>query len=495
MDGVCHAARNRFGGQPAAPKGVGLMTKSVGRVLCTLLAVVSLGAVLAGCGSSDTSEKPASPGDTTTAGGGATDGILKVGKDQTYETIAAAVDAAKAGDLVLVEPGTYKEAVDVTTPDITIRGLDRNKVILDGGFKLENGIRILDTDGVVVENMTARNYLSNGFYWTGSDRYRGSYLTAYRNGDYGIYAFDAYHGQLDHSLGWGSPDAGFYIGECFRCDAVIDEVDAQYNGLGYSGTNSGGDLFIINSNFSNNRAGMVPNSGSYEQCYPGRQNTIVGNTIHDNNYLEGGGIDDSLLAQGNGILIAGSIDNVIERNLVYDHDRTGIAAVPFPEDDANDNPPPASEHDKACDPAAKPKSDKKVGFVLWNGTGNRIVGNVVSGSGLVDLASATIPADAATLEALANCFSDNTFATTAPADLEGLAPCEGDGNGGDFAKDSLDLIPLIAEQPPKPAKDAYKKTPVPGDQENMANPATAKATKFTGPAKVDVDAIKVPAKP
>ena len=60
-------------------------------------------------------------------------------------------------------------------------------MILDGEFKLENGIRVLDTDGVVVENMTARNYMSNGFYWTGSDRYRGSYLTAYRNGDYGIY--------------------------------------------------------------------------------------------------------------------------------------------------------------------------------------------------------------------------------------------------------------------------------------------------------------------
>src|SRR5699024_839011 len=95
----------------------------------------------------------------------------------------------------------------------------RNEVILDGGFELENGIRVLDAEGVVIENMTARNYVTNGFFWTSSDRYRGSYLTAYRNGDYGIYAFDSYHGQFDNSYGSGSPDAGFYIGQCFECDA------------------------------------------------------------------------------------------------------------------------------------------------------------------------------------------------------------------------------------------------------------------------------------
>ena len=67
-----------------------------------------------------------------------------------YDTIQAAVDAAAEGDLVLVSPGTYKEAVTVTTADITIRGLDRNEVVLDGEFQKDNGIRVLETDGVVV---------------------------------------------------------------------------------------------------------------------------------------------------------------------------------------------------------------------------------------------------------------------------------------------------------------------------------------------------------
>ena len=185
-------------------------------------------------------------------------------------TIQEAVDAAAPGDLILVSPGVYNEAVNVTVPELTIRGLDRNEVILDGEFQLDNGIRVLGAGGVAIENMTARNYTFNGFFWTGVDGYRGSYLTAYRNGDYGIYAFDSVNGLFEHSYAAGSPDAGVYIGQCYPCNAVIDDVHAEHNGLGYSGTNSGGNLLIVNSRFNNNRAGIVPNSGSYELCYPQR---------------------------------------------------------------------------------------------------------------------------------------------------------------------------------------------------------------------------------
>ena len=112
-----------------------------------------------------------------------------------YPTITEAVDAAVPGDLVLISPGIYNEAVNVTTDELTIRGLDRNEVILDGEFELDNGIRVLGADGVAVENLTARNYTTNGVLLDDVDGYRGSYVTAYRNGDYGVYAFDSVHGR------------------------------------------------------------------------------------------------------------------------------------------------------------------------------------------------------------------------------------------------------------------------------------------------------------
>ncbi len=422
----------------------------------------------------------------------AADGTIEVPEE--VSTIQAAVDAAGAGDLVLVSPGVYHEAVNVTNDEITIRGLDRNEVILDGEHELDNGIRVLGADGVAIENMTARNYTANGFFWTGVTGYRGSYLTSYRTGDYGIYVFDSVNGLIEHSYGSGSPDAGVYIGECYECNAVIDDVTSEYNGLGYSGTNSGGDLFIINSTFRFNRAGVVPNSGSYELCYPERRTTIVGNRVYSNNQPDTPSIDVALLVMGNGILIAGGIENVIERNLVFDHDKSGIALIPFPEEDANDVPPPDSALDRPCeetknDPLPDPESVPDL--VLWDSKRNTVRDNVIEDSRLADLLVASVGTE---LSSLGHCFERNTLTTSAPSAIETLAPCEGVGSG-DWALGALDITSWLVEEHP-PSADYRTSTPVPPAQPTMPDAATAPARPATDmPPIVDLAQISVPARP
>jgi len=449
-----------------------------------LLATVGLLAGACSSGSSTTST-------ATTVAGGASGSVIHVPAD--HPTIQSAVNAASPGDLILISPGIYHEAVDVTTDYLDLRGIDRNTVILDGTFQFENGVRVLGAKGVAVENMTARNYTNNGFFWTGVEGYRGSYLTSFRTGNYGLYAFDSTKGQFDHSYASGSPDAGVYIGQCQPCDAVIDTVTSEHNGLGYSGTNSGGNLTIVNSIFRHNRAGVVPNSGSYEQCYPERKTTIVGNVVYDNNQADTPAIDVALLAMGNGILVAGGRQNDIERNLVYDHERTGIGLVPFPEEDANDKVPTSEQMERPCsdqkhDPTPDPKS---AGTVIWPAADNQVLDNVVSGSGLGDLAFGDLSGEGPASEN--NCFSGNTFTTSAPTDIETVAPCTGTGSG-DPKAGSLDLAALIASERP-PAGD-YKVTPEPPAQPNMPDAATAPARPATDvPMAVDLAAIAVPTKP
>ncbi|MUH50631.1 MAG: hypothetical protein F2789_05405 [Actinobacteria bacterium] len=469
-----------------------------------LIVAGALLAVAAGCSSSSSSSStvegtaapesaPTQPTQPPTSAAPAAGGTITVPDD--VSSIQAAVTKAKEGDLILIKPGVYHEAVTVQTANLTIRGLDRNTTILDGEFKLDNGIRVVGANGVAIENLTARNYTKNGFFWTGVTGYRGSYLTAFRNGDYGVYAFLSTKGQIEHSYGAGSPDAGFYIGGCFPCDALINDVISEHNGLGYSGTNSGGNLIIVNSIFRFNRAGVVPNSGSYELCYPERNSTIIGNLVYSNNQPDTPAIDVSLLAMGNGILSAGGVGNDIERNLVFDHAKTGIGLVPYLEQDPNDAAPTPDKWTRTCaetlnDPV--PDAATVPDAVLWDSQNNRVIGNVLENNRIADLAVDSV---GTALEALGNCFSGNTFTTSAPIDLEKLKPCDATGNGGDWTKGILDVITWLAETHP-PSTDYKTSSPEPPSQMNMPDAATAPAHPATDvPAKIDTDAIKVPSKP
>jgi len=425
---------------------------------------------------------------------GDSDGVLNVPDE--YPTIQAGVDAAAAGDLVLIAPGVYNEAVNVVTDEIVIRGLEREGVVLDGQFELDNGIRVLGATGVAVENLTTQNYTDNGVFFTAADGYRVSYVTAYRIGDYGIYAFDSVNGQIENSYGAGSPDAGFYIGQCFPCNAVVDNVIAEHNGLGYSGTNAGGDLTIVNSRFNNNRAGIVPNSGSYELCYPQRQTLIVGNTVYSNNQPDTPAIDVALLAMGNGVVVAGGIANTIERNLIYDHDKTGIALVPFLEEGANDDLPTEAEWDVECDEQRlDPLADDIPESLLWEPYDNIVRNNVISESGVADLGAEGVSAPTGTLR---NCWAGNQTTSSAPADLQTLANCDGEPVAADdpaWSDNALNVLGWLVEAetaPPSVDYEIAELPPIP-DLDDMPDAATAPAEPATDmPRAVDVDAVTTP---
>jgi len=334
----------------------------------------------------DPQASPAAQGVIETSAPRAWTGITRrVPED--HPTIQGAVDAADPGDLVLIGPGVYRESVEVDTPGLVLRGTDRNRVIIDGEFQRENGIDVF-ADGVAVENLTVRNATLNGVYWDGVRGYRGSYLTATDNGDYGIYAFDSSDGLFEHSYASGSPDSGFYVGQCDPCQAVLTDLVSEWNGLGYSGTNASGELYIVDSVWRYNGAGIVPNTLDSELLPPFHEVTIAGNLIHDNDNRRAPAKSSAWSGLGNGIILAGGNDSLVTHNRIFNHAVSGIAVTP--------------------------NLDKK----FWMSSGNRIIENLIDGSGRADLALAG-PAGGG------NCFSDNTFDSSLPVGIEWFQGCEG----------------------------------------------------------------------
>jgi len=443
------------------------------------LGVIAGVVAFAGCASSG-------PSDPVTAGR-----VLRV--PDAHATIQQAVDEADPGDLVLVSPGTYREGVDVVTDGITIRGLDRRGVVVDGEFERPNGIRVLGAADVTIENLTVTNHTDNGIYWTSASGYRGSYIDAIRNLNYGIYAFDSIGGRIEHSYASGSGDAGVYVGQCFPCDAVVDDVIAEHNGLGYSGTNAGGDLYIVNSVFRRNRVGMLPNSGTYELCYPQRATTIAGNLVYSNNQPDTPANPSVLLVAGNGILVQGGIGNVIDRNRVVDHDRTGIALMTFPEPSPNDDMPTVDEYGVGCaEQRSQPAVDEPPDQLFWESASNRVIGNVVEDSRLADLAADAVEVP---VDGLDNCFADNEYTTAAPSGLAELADCDAPV-AGDWAAGALDIRDWYdefgAQPPPVPLRDAV--LPPPPDLPGLTDPESAPWGQPVD-LSVDLDSITVPPPP
>jgi hypothetical protein len=327
-----------------------------------------------------------------------------------YRTIQAAVNHAKPGDFILIAPGDYKThrshapkgfsnrqaAVLITKPNITLRGMNRNQVVIDGtrkgprcnarkkdqnfGPKAKggrtglNGVMIWKADNVKVENLTACNFLSgsgdagNGVWWNGGDQsgmihgwgYYGAYLTATSRyydphntataAAYGIFSSNWDGGTWYEDYASNFNDSGFYIGACQQsCNQTMSHAWAEYNALGYSGSNSGGVLVVKDSQFDHNEDGFDTNSQNGDNPPP--QNgacplpsqispiththscwVFEHNNVHDNNNPN---IPSAGLAAagpvGTGMSLSGARNDTVMNN-TFDHNKAwGTIIVPFPD--------------------------------------------------------------------------------------------------------------------------------------------------------------------
>ncbi len=420
-----------------------------------------------------------------------------------FTTIQAAVNATGHGDWVLIEPGVYDEEVLVEKPhsNIHIRGLDRNGVILDGQHKPlpggSNGIEVRETSKVWIENLTARNFDraeadgpgGNEIWWNGGENsgtvnareWYGAYLTAYDdglNGGYGIFTNNETIGSWYDIYASGFNDAGIYLGACQECRAHISDATMEYNAVGYSGSNSGGELTIEDSRFAHNTDGIVPNSENPGDGPPpqdgecNRKNlqhpnptphiastavarcTILrGNEITENDNLSAPGNPSTNAAPwGVGVLLPGDYADLLEGNTITNNPNNGVLGFEYP----NPFPPTAQT-------------------IYFQLAGNKIANNTFTNNGYTKASYAgdvTLQGgifSSGKSQSTNNCVSGNSFtAATYPANIEETWGCQNtttpNPNNGFGAIEYL--IQLQAESE---ARESVGQ-PVPGPQSTMPSP-------------------------
>lgn len=278
------------------------------------------------------------------AGDSSGEDLVRVPQDAP--TISAALDEVAEGGMVLVSPGTYTESVLITTKDVTLRGTDRNGVVIDGEGLRADGVEVI-ADGVRVQNLTVRNHTFNGVLVTGLhdgdkaeahnldgyskldpskypplQRFEVSHVTSSNNGLYGIYAFDAQHGVISDNYTSGSADSGFYVGQCPQCDTLVTRNVAEHNAVGYENANASDSIVIAGNRFTDNRVGLTLLSQYQESYLPQKKAQVVGNLIADNNSADAPAQADG--GFGIGVGISGATGDELTRNLIAGNRVAGL---------------------------------------------------------------------------------------------------------------------------------------------------------------------------
>jgi parallel beta-helix repeat protein len=187
-------------------------------------------------------------------------------------TIADAATGAQPGTVVLVRPGVYPEALEVTVPDLTIRGMGQapGDVVVDGGHRFD---AVTVTAALVtLENLAIRDHRTSGVR-SEADGFVLRDVELDNNGYYGADLQGQSGSTLHRVTASRHTIAGVTVRDCPRCGARIDGVTLQHNGTGLLASDATG-LTVRGSVIRDNGAGIVLRDAGGA--------TIAGNTLTGN---------------------------------------------------------------------------------------------------------------------------------------------------------------------------------------------------------------------
>jgi hypothetical protein len=253
------------------------------------------------------------------------------------QSIQAAVDKAAPGTTIVLKRGTFRESVLIQKDHITIRGsgsgphgtvlippktLPKNlctDFVSEGaGFcviakKLDakgNVVtRVFDTK---ITNLKVTGFKGMGIVAFGAARFVVTHVAAINDGEYGIARFDTIGGALAHNVARNNDEAGLYVGDTARANAVVFGNLTTGNQLGLFIRHARFVKVFGNTSYGNCQGMLILDDGEAG----GAGNVVAfANKLNRNNKFCPAS-EDAPPLQGGGLLVLGGTKNLIAKNVV-----------------------------------------------------------------------------------------------------------------------------------------------------------------------------------
>jgi parallel beta-helix repeat protein len=266
-----------------------------------------------------------------------------VESSQTYtvkpgDSIQAAVDGAKPGDTIEIMAGTYHEAVQVKTHNLTVRGLpdaSGNLPVLDGEDKLDNGFKVTGSF-FTVEKLSIRNYTENGVIAQGTYGPVFRDLVVDKTGRYAVFPIASTNVLIEGVTASGIADSALYVGQ--SKDIIVRNSEAFKSVTGIEIENSDNAL-VENNYIHDNTGGILVFVSPHLNSKEGHDNIVRNNRVENNNlpnFATGGLVQK--VPPGVGMIILTADNTEIAGNTISGNNSAGIAIVEAStfEDDTSD---------------------------------------------------------------------------------------------------------------------------------------------------------------
>lgn len=251
------------------------------------------------------------------------------------EPIQQEVDRAKPGDTVFLPPGTYRGSVLVTVPNLTIRGVGGESVIIPAAgrpgasknpcARAGHGICVMGRPGhrvygVHIESLTVGWFPKNGISGSETDRMSVSGVLVERNGEEGISQEKSTRGVLVGNRAWDNGQAGIFLANiAYGKGGAIDTGGALISGNALIGNRMGAVLrrvrdLTLEKNVIEGNCGGVFVVGDQGRPRAGAL-TVRHNIVNANNrYCAPSGRLPAI--QGSGIVLTGVEETLVTHNIV-----------------------------------------------------------------------------------------------------------------------------------------------------------------------------------